>query len=174
MDTKSKSSRAAGVLISFLVVALAAAAVFVSYPVVYQNYTRNNDQPAQMSSFVRRIYKANFVLYWELQERMQQKTLRPSEVLLPGFEASEQNILDGEEVLIEFEEDVYFTVSEQNSVTVTGLLDSAVYEWQVYMADSMPNLNYIIIDDEKKTYVSSDNELLVMEPVLRRRSSRGR
>lgn len=164
MDTKSKSSRAAGVLISFLVVALAAAAVFVSYPVVYQNYTRNNDQPAQMSSFVRRIYKANFVLYWELQERMQQKTLRPSEVLLPGFEASEQNILDGEEVLIEFEEDVYFTVSEQNSVTVTGLLDSAVYEWQVYMADSMPNLNYIIIDDEKKTYVSSDNELLVMEP----------
>ena len=168
MDTKSRSNKAAGVLISFLVVALAAVAVFVSYPVVYQNYTRSNEQPEEMSDFVRQIYRANLVLYWELQERMQQEMLRPSEVLLPGFESLEQNVLEMDtldsEYILEFEQDMYFTVTEQDSVTVTGLLDGALYAWQNELTEWMPNLHYLIVDDESGTCISSDADLRIVNP----------
>lgn len=169
MDTKSKSNKGAGILIVLLILAIASGIVYASYGVIYKKTVDSSQSVLDTYSFINKLYRGTYVMYWELNEKLAGKSLNPSDVILPGYSELDENRMTDEwletydgSAEYQYDENGYL-LRIDSDVTVTGIFNQAVWDWQEYMAQSLSNLKYVMIDKDSGTYVTNYDDLREVE-----------
>ncbi|MBO5199176.1 MAG: HAMP domain-containing histidine kinase [Lachnospiraceae bacterium] len=177
-------SRAAGILAVLLVLALAAGAVYASYPFAYRKYEERAADSEDDRYLANQIYRGNMVLYWELQEELHKENLEPSEVFLPGYgqetertdsskeqggaqtdSGKEQEGAQTEEAGGQKSAPAVSTGEQENfqedsdESYMRRIMNERLYAWEAYLAGQLSNLYYCMIDHETGSKVSNYEDL---------------
>lgn len=92
LDIKSKSSnRVKGIVISFILLSVIAVGAILTYRPIYdyaktlsvdmESESKKSEQINNKQEFVQELYRGNYSLYWDLQKKIKNSDLTPSEVL---------------------------------------------------------------------------------------------
>ena len=91
----NKQTKLFGVLLSLLLIAIIAAGVIASYPLIWKNTQLllenketeldtiiNQEKASYINNFIRKLNQSNYVLYWNSKQQLVDVNLQPSQVFL--------------------------------------------------------------------------------------------